>query len=197
MKKEASHGNMTRMCPMNMVHKKLSPSMIVSYPCLLAYIGTIFLLSIGGHFSKPAFSYFETPQKVLQQKTFASEQNIHHPTRFTTQPQQVSITDLLTNSQDFHQQLVAVRGLITQPELHLDETELYLDFVFRLAHGEHSIVVYGRHDRTRGAPSIIINHMVEVVGIFWKEQDRNGSRIFKVLEAISVTPHPSSIPENT
>jgi hypothetical protein len=123
--------------------------------------------------------------------------HIQHPTTFSTHPQQVSITDLLTNSQDYHQQLVAVRGLITQPELHLDETELYLDFVFRLAQGKHSIVVYGRHDRTRSAPSIIINHTVEVIGIFWKEHDRNGSLIFNALEAISVTPHPSPIPENT
>jgi len=117
--------------------------------------------------------------------------------RFNTPPQQVSIPDLLRNSQDYHQQLVSVRGLITQPELHLDETELYLDFVFRLSQGNHFIVVYGRHDRTRSAPSIIINHSVEVIGIFWKEQDRKGSLIFNVLEAFSVTPHPSAIPGNT
>jgi len=146
--------------------------MIFSYPYLLACIGAVFLLSIGGSFSNHVFSYFEAPRKV-------------------------SITDLLTNSQNYHQQLVTVRGLITQPELHLDETELYLDFVFRLSQGKHSIVVYGRHDRTRSAPSIIFNHTVEVIGIFWKEQDRNGSLIFNVLEAISVTPYPSPIPGNT
>ena len=171
--------------------------MIFSIPYLLAFIGVASLLSIGGQFSNHAFSYLESPQKVLQPKAFAFDQHIQHPTTFDTQPQQVSITDLLTNSQDYHQQLVAVRGLITQPELHLDETELYLDFVFRLAQGKHSIVVYGRHDRTRSAPSIIINHTVEVIGIFWKEQDRNGSLIFNTIEAISVTPYPSPIPRNT
>ena len=117
--------------------------------------------------------------------------------RFNTPPQQVSIPDLLRNGQDYHQQLVSVRGLITQPELHLDETELYLDFVFRLSQGNHFIVVYGRHDRTRSAPSIIINHSVEVIGTFWQEQDRKGSLLFNVLEAFSVTPHPSAIPGNT
>ena len=134
---------------------------------------------------------------AFQQRTFSFDQHIRHPITFNTPPQQVSITDLLTNSHDYHQQLVSIRGLITQPELHLDETELYFDFVFRLSQDNHSIVVYGQHDRTRSSPSIIINHTVEVIGIFWKEQDRNGSLIFNVLEAFSVTPHPSAIPENT
>ncbi len=173
------------------------PSMLSSYPHFLAFIGTIFLLSNGGYFSHHVFSYFESPPNALQEESFIFGHNIRHLITFNTPPQQVSITDLLTNSQDYHQQLVAVRGLITQPELHLDETELYLDFVFRLSQGNHFIVVYGRHDRTRSAPSIIINRTVEVIGIFWKEQDRKGSLIFNVLEAISVTPHPSQIPGTT
>ena len=107
-----------------------------------------------------------------------------HLQTFNTAPQQVSITDLLSNSQAYHQQLVSVRGLIIQPELHLDETELYLDFVFRLSQGTHSLVVYGRHDRTKGAPPIIINRSVEVIGTFWKEQNRKGLSIFNALEAV-------------
>ncbi len=102
--------------------------------------------------------------------------------------------DLLSQSKDYHKQLVSVRGQITQPELHLDETELYVDFVFRLAQGDHSIVVYGRHDRTLGAPPIMIDRSVEVTGIFWKEQERAGTTVFSVLEATSVLPYPSSIP---
>jgi hypothetical protein len=116
---------------------------------------------------------------------------------FSTPPQQVSIADLLGENQAFHQQLVSVRGLITPPELHLDESELYLDFVFRLSQGTHSIIVYGRHDRTQGAPAISMNQTVEVIGTFWKEQKRNGSLIVNALEAISVTPYPSSIPGST
>jgi hypothetical protein len=42
-----------------------------------------------------------------------------------------------------------------------------------------------------------MNQSVEVVGTFFKEQDRKGSTIFNVLEAISVTPYPSSIPKST
>jgi hypothetical protein len=116
---------------------------------------------------------------------------------FSTPPQQVSIADLLGENQTFHQHLVSIRGLITQPELHLDESELYLDFVFRLSQGTHSIIVYGRHDRTQGAPAISMNQTVEVIGTFWKEQKRNGSLIVNALEAISVTPYPSSIPGST
>ncbi len=115
---------------------------------------------------------------------------------FRTPPQQVSIEDLLANAQTYHQHLISIQGLITQPELHLDETELFLNFVFRLSQGNDSIVVYGKHDRTRGAPPISLNHSVEVIGIFWKEQDRNGATIINAIEAISVTPYPSSIPEN-
>jgi hypothetical protein len=42
-----------------------------------------------------------------------------------------------------------------------------------------------------------MNQTVEVIGTFWKEQKRNGSLIVNALEAISVTPYPSSIPGST
>ncbi len=119
------------------------------------------------------------------------------PVTFSTSPQPVSISDLLGHSQDYHQQLVSIRGLITQPELHLDETELYFNFVFRLEQGTDSIIVYGRHDRTLGPPAIRMDQFVEVVGTFFKEEERRGTTIFNVLQAISVTPYPSSIPEST
>jgi len=90
-----------------------------------------------------------------------------------------------------------IRGLITQPELHLDETELYLDFVFRLEQETQSIIVYGRHDRTLGPPAIRMNQSVEIIGTFFKEQKRNGATIINVLEAISINPYPSSIPKST
>jgi len=115
----------------------------------------------------------------------------------STPPQQVSIANLLRNSQDYHQHMVSVQGLVTQPELHMDESGLFLDFVFRLSRGKHSLVVYGRHDRTRGAPVISMNRSVEVVGIFWKEHTRKGEIISNALEAVSVVPYPSSIPERT
>ncbi len=117
--------------------------------------------------------------------------------RFITSPQQVSITELIANSQDYDQQLVSVQGRVIQPELHLDETELYVDFVFRLTEGNDSIVVFGRHDRTQGALPIIVNHSVEVIGTFLKEETRNGFQISNILEALSVTLYPLSIPEST
>ena len=116
---------------------------------------------------------------------------------FSTSPPQVSILDLLENTSDYHQRRVLIRGLITQPELHLDETELYLDFVFRLEQETQSIIVYGRHDRTLGPPAIRMNQSVEIIGTFFKEQKRNGATIINVLEAISINPYPSSIPKST
>ena len=79
----------------------------------------------------------------------------------------------------------------------MDETELYFNFVFRLEQGTDSIIVYGRHDRTLGPPAIHMDQFVEVVGTFFKKQERSGSTIFNVLQATSVTPYPSSIPEST
>ncbi|MDX2348335.1 MAG: hypothetical protein QNK38_05755 [Nitrospirota bacterium] len=161
------------------------------------FIVAVFLVSHGGLSHTQSFSFLELP--IKDRHPWASSSN--HPTlrleTFNTPPQAVSITDLLTNSQAYHQQLVSVRGRIIQPELHLDETELYLDFVFRLSQGTHSLVVYGRYDRTQGAPPIIMDHSVEVIGTFWKERDRKGLTIFNALEAFSVTPYPSSIPEST
>ncbi len=171
--------------------------MISFSPNFFAYIGTVFLLSHGGLWYDQSFSFLKFITEDLHIGSSSSYHRTLHLETFNTAPQQVSITDLLTNGQDYHEQLVSVRGRIIQPELHLDETELYLDFVFRLSQGTHSLVVYGRHDRTQGAPPIIINRSVEVIGKFWKEQNRKGVTIFNALEAFSVTLYPSSIPGST
>lgn len=102
---------------------------------------------------------------------------------------------LLGQPASYHQQLVAVRGVITQPEMHLDDSELIIHFVFRLAEGEQSIVVFGQHDRTQGSPSISMNLSVEVVGVFWKERELNASHVFNTIEAFTVSPYPSLIPD--
>lgn len=141
-----------------------------------------------------------TQSLSLEVPKIDSRSSQHHHLRrtdFRAPPEQVSLEELLANSQAYHQHIVSIQGLITQPELHLNETKLFLDFVFRLSQGNHSIVVYGQHDRTRSAPPISLNLSVEVIGIFWKEQDRKGSTIMNAIEAISVTPYPSSIPEST
>ncbi len=118
-------------------------------------------------------------------------------TLISTPPEQVAIADLLRYSQDYHQHVVSVQGVVTQPELHLDESELFLDFVFLLSHGKQTLVVYGRHDRTRGAPVISMHRSVEVVGIFRKEHIRKGETISNTLEAVSVAPYPPTVPNHT
>lgn len=179
------------------VTKKTSLPMISFCPYTLSCIGFLVLLLNGGPSAHLSIFTFQFPQHAVPQESYVFSYHQMTSVIFSTPPQQVSIADLLGKSQTFHQQLVSIRGLVTQPELHLDESELYLDFVFRLSQGTHSIIVYGRHDRTRGAPAISMNQTVEVIGTFWKEQNRNGSLIINALEAISVTPYPSSIPGST
>ena len=171
--------------------------MIPLYTCFSLFIGVAGLLSHKGYFiHHEVFSiktYYVRPYLGLtpfypnQPRTVA----------FSTSPRQVSIHELLTNARDYHEQLVSLRGMISQPELHLDDTELYLDFVFRLVDEMRFIIVYGRHDRTISAPAIRMNQQVEVIGWFFKEQERNGVLLENVLEAISVTSYPSSLPEST
>jgi len=115
---------------------------------------------------------------------------------FNTPPEHVSIAKLLSHGADYHQRLVAIRGLVTQPELHLDASELFIDFVFRLSDGEQSVVIFGRYDRTQGPPPISMDLSVEVIGIFWKERDLNESHITNTIEALTVAPYPSLIPDN-
>ena len=115
---------------------------------------------------------------------------------FTTSPKPVSIAMLLNQPASYHQQLVAVRGVVTQPEMHLTDSELAIRFVFRLAEGEQSIVVFGQHDRTQGSPSISLDLSVEVIGVFWKERELNASRVFNTIEAHTVSPYPPLIPDS-
>jgi len=103
---------------------------------------------------------------------------------------------LLSHPASYHQRLVAVRGVVTQPELHLDDSELALRFVFRLAEGEQSIVIFGQHDRTQGSPSVSLDFSVEVIGVFWKERELNGSHVINTIEAHTVSPYPSLVPDS-
>lgn len=115
---------------------------------------------------------------------------------FTTSPENVSIAMLLSHPTSYHQRLVAVRGVVTQPELHLDESELVTHFVFRLAEGEQSIIIFGQHDRTQGSPSISLDLSVEVIGVFWKERELNTALVINTIEALTVSPYPSLVPDN-
>ena len=152
-----------------------------------------------GNVHGPAFS-FESNQELFSEPSTTRFLRLHspqlHSSTFTTTPEQVSITKLLSHGAAYHQRLIAIRGVVTQPELHLDESELVIRFVFRLAEGDQSIVVFGQHDRTQGAPSISLDLSVEVIGIFWKERELNASHVFNTIEALTVLPYPSLVPDN-
>lgn len=112
-------------------------------------------------------------------------------------PIPTSIATLLNEPGTFHQQLISIRGIIKQPELHLDETQLKEHFVFRLTEGTQFLTVFGTHDRTQGAPSISMDQQVEVVGIFYKERTLNSYPLSNLLEALTVKPYPAIEPDRT
>ncbi len=172
--------------------------MNILYFCKTLIIGTFFLISNGEELTAHHRKIPQQPpdhQRPLKIAPFSP--NPPKAFTFSTSAQEVSIPELIQNGHQHHQHIISIRGEISQPELHLDTTELYLDFVFRLKQGTDSLVVYGRHDRTLGPPAIQMGSTVIVVGTFFKEQDRNGTLLLNVLEAIEVKPYPSSIPQST
>ena len=98
----------------------------------------------------------------------------------------ISIKDLLATPERFDHQFVIVRGIVTRLELHVDESRLFIDYVFWLKDGKHRVLVFGQHDRTKGDIQTVTDRMVEVRGFFWKERFVNGYRLENNLEAQQV-----------
>lgn len=107
----------------------------------------------------------------------------------------VSISDLLQHPEDYHQKIIRLRGTVTRLELHLDETNHFIDYVFFVKQEEHRVLVFGRHDRTKGDIQLTSDRMVEVQGIFWKERFANGHVLKNNLEAQAVWFYPSLLPD--
>ena len=101
-------------------------------------------------------------------------------------PVAISIKDLLATPENFDHQFVIVRGIVTRLELHVDESRLFIDYVFWLKDGKHRVLVFGHHDRTKGDIQTVTDRMVEVRGFFWKERFVNGFRLENNLEAQQV-----------
>jgi len=108
----------------------------------------------------------------------------------------VSIAQLLSDPSQYHREIVKVRGTVTQPELHVDESGLFIRFVFVLKDAENTLVVFGHHDRTQGNIQIETNENVEVIGIFWKDRIANDHHFRNNLEAITVTKYPPVHPNS-
>lgn len=109
----------------------------------------------------------------------------------------VSLQELLAAPGQFHLKTVVVRGIVTRPELHVDESRLFINYVFELREGASRLVVFGRHDRTQGDIQIVTGRMVEVTGIFWHERQAHGYRLRNNLEALTVTFYPPLTPDRT
>ena len=107
----------------------------------------------------------------------------------------VTIPQLLQTPGQYHQKPIRIRGTVTRLELHLDDSKHFINFVFYLKTGADRVLVFGRHDRTRGDIQMTTGRTVEVEGIFWKEREANGHRLLNNVEAQHVTFYPSLTPD--
>lgn len=107
----------------------------------------------------------------------------------------VTIPKLLRTPSQYHQKPIRIRGTVTRLELHLDDSKHFINFVFYLKTGADRVLVFGRHDRTRGDIQMTTGRTVEVEGIFWKEREANGHRLFNNVEARRVTFYPPLTPD--
>ena len=107
----------------------------------------------------------------------------------------VTIPQLLQTPGQYHQKPIRIRGTVTRLELHLDDSKHFINFVFYLKTGEDGVLVFGRHDRTRGDIQMTTGRTVEVEGIFWKEREANGHRFLNNIEAQRVTFYPLLTPD--
>jgi hypothetical protein len=121
-----------------------------------------------------------------------SHQNVQHG--IPSPAEQVSLMHLLEQRDMFHKKVIRLQGIISQPELHVDSTSLFIDFVFVLRDGSHSLIVFGKHDRTQGDIQIQMGRKVEVTGVFWKERLSQGIRLENNVEATSVEFFPALAP---
>jgi hypothetical protein len=119
----------------------------------------------------------------------------HRPVSLDHPGELVSIAQLLSEPSLYHKKIIKVRGTVTQPELHVDESGLFIRFVFVLKDAKNTLIVFGHHDRTQGNIQIEMNEQVEVIGIFWKERTANDHDFRNNLEAITVTKHPQLRPD--
>ena len=107
----------------------------------------------------------------------------------------ITIPQLLQAPSQYHQKRIRIRGTVTRLELHLDDSNHFINFVFYLKKGPDRVLVFGRHDRTAGDIQMTTGRTVEVEGIFWQEREANGYRLFHNVEATRVTFHPPLTPD--
>jgi len=117
------------------------------------------------------------------------------PQQAQKQGELLSVSHLLQHPEDYHQHIIRLRGTVTRLELHLDTTHHFIDFVFFIKQGKDRVLVFGRHDRTKGDIQLTSDRMVEVQGIFWKERFANEHMFTNNLEAQAVWFYPPLQPD--
>jgi len=109
----------------------------------------------------------------------------------------ITVADLLADPDRYHERIITVRGIVTQLELHVDTSTLFIDFVFWLKEGDHRVLVFGQHDRTLGDIQMVTGRVVEVRGLFWKERTVGEYHFNNNLEAQQVRFYPPVNPDRT
>ena len=142
-----------------------------------------------------SFLMFTLPFPADNHWPNAHELNDSHPQLIINNDKHLSLSRLLADPEKYHQQLIRLRGQVTRLELHLDNTQHFIDFVFFLKDGREKVLVFGRHDRTNGDIQLTSDHMVEVQGRFLKERTANGHRLLNNLEAYQVRFYPPRNPD--
>lgn len=118
-----------------------------------------------------------------------------HALETTSTGEVVTIQELLQSPDDYHHALIRIRGTVTRLELHLDETNHFINFVFFLKTGNDRVLVFGRHDRTFGDIQLTTGRTVEVQGVFRHEREAQGHTLFNQIEAHRVTFYPPLTPD--
>ena len=118
-----------------------------------------------------------------------------HSLETTSTSEDVTIEQLLQSPGEYHHTFIRIRGTVTRLELHLDETNHFINFVFFLKTGNDRVLVFGRHDRTFGDVQLTTGRTVEVQGVFWQERDVPGHTLFNQIEAHHVTFYPPLTPD--
>lgn len=118
-----------------------------------------------------------------------------HALETTPTGELVTIEQLLQTPGDYHHALIRIRGTVTRLELHLDETNHFVNFVFFLKTGNNRVLVFGRHDRTLGDIQLTTGRTVEVQGVFRQEREAQGHTLFNQIEAHRVTFYPPLTPD--
>ncbi len=158
----------------------------------------LFVLLILGHFGQGLIPDQQLTHNDIVASPHHPRHALDHRTDGTLAKEgenTIPLSQVLQHPGKYHQKVILLRGTVTRLELHLDDTQHFIDFVFFLKDGDQRVLVFGRHDRTTGDIQLTSDRMVEVQGLFWQERFANGHRFENNLEAQHIHFYPPLHPD--